>query len=246
MSSQTAIIRNFNNAAQTYDQAAEMQVTAAQKLVAWAAQGLIEPKTILDIGCGTGLVSEELYRLWPQASITALDAAPAMIDEVRRKMPQVTAIVGDALTYQPPHKFDAIFSSMLLHWLPDPRAALQTWRRWLNPGGHLFVALPVEGSFQEWRDLCRAHGLQDKLWPLPHVDFADDLAERHQIEKIEIIYPTAADFVRSLKKTGANTVGHSVENSSTLALRQVTQHAAKSFMISCALALLQVRNQGVP
>jgi malonyl-CoA O-methyltransferase len=199
------ILRRFDAAAARYDQAALAQAKIAARLVAWAAESGIEPASILDIGSGTGLVAEEAQRRWPQAQITALDASPAMLKEAQRKMPQLSVMRGDILTAAPSQKFDALFSSMALHWLPDPRGALRRWQSWLKPQGKLFVALPVEGSFQEWRELCQKHSVSDGLWPLPRGDFADGIAARTSSETITIAYPSARDFLRSMKATGAAT-----------------------------------------
>jgi len=207
------IIRHFDAAAPRYDEAATAQKQIAERLVAWAAESGIHPASILDIGAGTGLVTAAAHRRWPNASLTALDAAPAMLAEARRKVPSLTTITGDVLTTEPPQRYDALFSSMVLHWLPDPRAVLRRWQSWLKPEGRLFVALPVEGSFQSWRDLCRDHGIRDGLWPLPPAAFADDLAERAQHEDITVTYPSPRAFLHALKKTGAATprAGHRPE-----------------------------------
>ena len=75
-----------------------------------------------------------------------------------RQIPEVTTIEGDAARLDGLARHDLILSSMMLHWLDDPRAALVAWRRHLAPGGLLCVATPVAGSLHEWRDLLRASG----------------------------------------------------------------------------------------
>ena len=110
---------------------------------------------------------------WPDAELTALDAAPAMLARLRAKFPKVATIEGDAARLASLGRHDLILSSMMLHWLDDPRAALAAWRRHLAPGGLLCVATPVAGSLHEWRDLLRASGLDDGLWAFPPQNFAE-------------------------------------------------------------------------
>ena len=73
---------------------------------------------ILDIGCGTGFVAEAAARHWPLAHISAIDAAPAMLDEARRKLPHLAnhrRRYCNASGLNPP--IDLILSSMALHWM---------------------------------------------------------------------------------------------------------------------------------
>ena len=47
------------------------------------AQGGFEPKTILDLGTGTGLLAITAAKLWPQSEILATDIDPLSVDETR-------------------------------------------------------------------------------------------------------------------------------------------------------------------
>ncbi len=235
------IIRNFNAAAETYDQAAALQAQVAKLGVDWAKDFATEPKSFLDLGSGTGMVAGELYRQWPKANVTALDASPAMLHEAQRKMPQLKIIQGDLLAAEPEEKFDAIFSSMVFHWLPDPRSALQRWQKFLKPEGMLFAALPVKGSFQEWRDLCAAHGMQDGLWPLPSPDFADGLANATQLHDITVTHPTARDFLLSMKQTGAATARSDHRPMNAARLRALLISSRQTCAITYRLLFLAVR-----
>lgn len=237
----SGIIRNFDAAAKGYDRAASAQAAIAARLVAWAAESGVEPGSILDSGCGTGLVAEELQRRWPQAKLTALDASRSMLEEAQRKLPQLSVLTGDILTLEPGQKFDAIFSSMALHWLPDPLKILNRWQGWLKPQGRLFAAVPVDGSFLAWRERCRRHGIRDGLWPLPSADFADRLAARTAREAITIAYPSARDFLRSMKLTGASTPRPGYKPASAATMRHLLNADPGVFSASYDLVLLELR-----
>jgi malonyl-CoA O-methyltransferase len=196
-----AIAQRFDRAAENYDEAASMQAEIAKHLVEKVTRAGLQPNTVLDIGCGTGFVAEIAAQRWPRARITAIDSAPAMLKEMRRKIPEAFVIEGDIAERCFEPEFDLILSSMALHWLSDPRAALEKWRRWLKPQGRLFVTVLLEGSFQEWRDLCAAQGLADGLWPMPRADFASGFAVEDQ--SICVPYSSARDFLRRLKTIGA-------------------------------------------
>jgi malonyl-CoA O-methyltransferase len=196
-----AIVRAFDAAADTYDALSQAQWHIAQNLVAQARGDA--PRTILDLGCGTGHLTEAALRRWPQAKIVALDRAPAMLEALERKSPGVRTILGDAAQPGTLGEFDLIFSSMVLHWLPEPRLALTRWRRLLAPGGQLHVAVPVEGSLGEWRAACRRIGVADGLWRFPEPDFAADLTVASCMGAQPTTYADARGFLKSLKHTGA-------------------------------------------
>jgi malonyl-CoA O-methyltransferase len=62
------VARAFGKAARSYDVAAGIQAQVAETLVATAS--FSAPQTILDIGCGTGLVLAQTAERWPDAGLT--------------------------------------------------------------------------------------------------------------------------------------------------------------------------------
>jgi trans-aconitate methyltransferase len=234
-----AVIRAFNTAAGTYDAASQVQRDIASELVVRAARGCMgEPRKILDLGCGAGHVTEKALRQWPRAKFSALDAAPKMLATLQRKFPGVETIGADAAEPGPLGSYDLILSSMMAHWLPDPRAALQVWRKLLVPGAKLFVALPIEGSLHEWRDVCRDAGISDGLWPFPPQNFAAGLTEQAEIQNFVAAYRDASAFLQSLKRTGANKArpGHRPE--SPAALRRLLASRQGAFNATFRIAFL--------
>ncbi|HEU0118855.1 MAG TPA: methyltransferase domain-containing protein, partial [Alphaproteobacteria bacterium] len=178
------ILADFDAAAPDYDRWAEIQAQTAQQLVAKC--DATSPVDILDIGCGTGFVSESAAKKWPDATITALDHAPAMLLEAQRKVPRLKTILADAASAEITQKFDIIFSSMMLHWLPDPLAALKLWRTWLKPNGVMHIAFLTENSFSEWADLCRDDGVENGLWKMPPASLADATGATCEYQNIQI------------------------------------------------------------
>ena len=224
-------VTRFDRAAACYDSAAAFQVEIAAQLVARALPSY-PPRSILDIGCGTGLVAQAAQRRWPAARLTALDAAPAMLRQAQARLPGLQALTGDAAQIELGERFDLIVSSMMLHWLPDPVAALRRWQGWLQPGGTLQVALLVAGSFAEWRQLCAEQALPSGLWPLPPADFATALNPQVERADRQINFPAALAFLRQLKRTGAATAAARYAPLSGPALRRLLAAAPRPFTIT--------------
>lgn len=91
--------------------------------------------TLLDVGCGHGLVHRHLRAF---GRVEGVDASPAMIERARRANPDVRYTTGDATALPlDGDAFDIVFAIGLLHHL-DLRlrdASLREMRRVTKPGG---------------------------------------------------------------------------------------------------------------
>ena len=226
------IFGSFDLAAEGYDRAASVQAQIALRLVQKVLRRLSQPpETILDIGSGTGFVSVAAARYWPFATVTAMDAAPAMLDEARRKLPSLRTVRGDIANAALEPRHDVILSSMALHWLREPQKALWQWHKGLRPDGHMFIALLIEGSFAEWRDHCAAFGVRDGLWPFPPADLAD-ISQQSELEEMKVEYASATDFLRQLKHIGAATPRPGHRPFDFASMRQLLAEAPEPFSVT--------------
>jgi SAM-dependent methyltransferase len=111
------------------------------------------PGDVLDVATGTGYVALAAASLGHR--VTAVDLAPAMLDElVANAMARrltVDARLGDAVAPDfAPASFDAVTSRHLLWTLREPARAMANWTQLLRPGGQLVA---VDGFwFTEWDD----------------------------------------------------------------------------------------------
>jgi malonyl-CoA O-methyltransferase len=233
------LVGSFDQAARRYDQHASIQEEVAKRLVRWA-EPVASPEAILDLGCGTGFVAVAVRQRWPQVKITGLDLAPTMLGQMRRKLPDLTLINADATQAELTPHFDLIFSSMALHWMPRPRNILKRWQYGLRPRGTLVVALLTDGSFDEWRSLCRRLNVSDGLWPMPPTDFADGLFKKASHEDITMTYPSARHFLHSLKATGAATPRAGHRPFGYALMKHVLNQAPTPFTATFRILYLQV------
>ncbi len=127
---------------------------------------------------------------------------------------------------------------MMLHWLDDPRAALSLWRDALAPGGRLFVALPLAGSLLEWREICRAQNFPDPLWDFPAPDFAAGLCNDAEERIFYGRYASLAEFLQSLKKTGAHLSRPERRAENPAALRRLLAKYDEPFVATFRIAFL--------
>lgn len=97
-------------------------------------------KNLLDLGCGTGLELEEIFRRFPSLAVTGIDLTPAMLQRLRRKFPdrRLTLCQGDYFQVVfGTDVYDAAVAYQTLHHF-TPAQKLSLYRRLygaLKPGG---------------------------------------------------------------------------------------------------------------
>lgn len=117
-------------------------------------------ESILDVGCGTGMLAIAAKRLvGPTGTVYGIDASPEMIARAQKKAKKAgvevefTNAVAEALPFRDA-QVDVVLASMVIHHLPH--AARQQcffeMRRVLKPGGRL-LAVDFGGAGQKRRGL---------------------------------------------------------------------------------------------
>lgn len=114
-------------------------------------------ETVLDAGCGTGRVTEQLLSRLPRGRIVALDASPAMLGEARARFSRlpgggrVSFVEADLLEFTPAYlegrgRLDAVFSTATFHWVADHERLFANLRSVLRDGGQLVAQCGGEGN----------------------------------------------------------------------------------------------------
>lgn len=92
-------------------------------------------QAVLEVGCGTGVITEELTRL-SGACVVGLDCNPTMLAFAREGSDRAVYVCGDAHTLPFPDKsFDIAVCHYLLLWLADPERGVQEMARVVRQGG---------------------------------------------------------------------------------------------------------------
>jgi len=109
-----------------------------------AARAPLIDTTVLDVGCGAGLLSEALAARG--ARVTAIDLAPELIEVAKLHLLESGHVVEyllspvEALVPARSGRFDTVVCMELLEHVPDPQAIIAACARALRPGGQLFVS----------------------------------------------------------------------------------------------------------
>jgi malonyl-CoA O-methyltransferase len=155
-----AVARAFGAASARYENAAGLQQSVREELLDRLRQLAPTAQSVLDLGCGTGAATVALRRLFPQATLVALDLAHGMLVEAARKVSLFDRLRGrdfarinaDAMRLPlADHSMQVVFSSLMLQWCDDLDLALAEIRRVLTPGGLLLFSTFGPGTLQELR-----------------------------------------------------------------------------------------------
>jgi trans-aconitate 2-methyltransferase len=119
---------------------------------------------VLDAGCGSGRVTEQLADRLPRGRVVALDASPSMIDEARRRLarfgPRIDYLVADLGRpfVVPGGTVDAILSTATFHWVADHDALFANLAAVLRPGGRLVAQCGGDGNIASILAVLRTVG----------------------------------------------------------------------------------------
>ncbi|WP_448700127.1 class I SAM-dependent methyltransferase [Mucilaginibacter sp. AW1-3] len=99
---------------------------------------------ILDIGCGTGYLAQQIRNLG--ADVLGTDLSPDMIAQAKANYPLVDFAVADASRFSFTEPFDAIFSNAALHWVKDHDGMMKCVYNSLKPGGRFVAEMGGKGN----------------------------------------------------------------------------------------------------
>ena len=99
-------------------------------------------RRVVDVGCGTGLLTRRLCRDCPGVHVVGCDLSGGMLQQASRPGSSVSWVQGDAQRL--PLRggvADVVVCTEAYHWVPDQVGALADMRRVLVPNGTLLLAL---------------------------------------------------------------------------------------------------------
>jgi malonyl-CoA O-methyltransferase len=210
-----AVARAFDRASASYDAAAALQERVRNELLARLEELKPQPRSVLDLGAGTGHASRALKRRFAQATVVAVDIAPGMLERARaqsRWLRRFERVRADA--YALPFRdgaFDLVFSSLMLQWCDDLDGVFTEMARVLAPGGLLLFSTFGPGTLSELREAWASsdsqadhvnqffdpHALGSALL---HAGLGEPVLD---VDRIVLRYSDTLTLMRELKAIGA-------------------------------------------
>jgi malonyl-CoA O-methyltransferase len=210
---QKKVQQAFSNAAFQYDFLTPLHKDIGRDLLK-KLHDVESAEFILDVGMGTGWLTERLKSYYSASRIVGIDFAPGMIAQARREEHDFSIVQGDALKL--PFKersFDVIVSNLAYQWVDDLPRAFQLLYSRLQDDGHLVMSVFGHETFRELFDVLRqARGEEDLA--VKRLATKEQIGEAlHQAgfrdvvmdyEHIQIRFENMMELIRWIKNIGAN------------------------------------------
>lgn len=125
-------------------------------------------ETVLDAGCGSGRVTEELLGRLPQGRVVALDSSPSMLEQARERLRsanhKVSFVEADLSALEPGHleglaPVDAVLSTATFHWVTDHDKLFANLYAVLRPGGQLVAQCGGAGNIASVIEAVKSLGV---------------------------------------------------------------------------------------
>lgn len=206
--------RAFARAAGSYDEHALLQREIGERLLERLELVLLQPRRVLDLGCGTGVAAGALLKRYPKAEVIALDFSHAMLVKTRQRgrfwrRPRCLCADMEKLPL-PDQSMDLVYANASLQWATEPAGMFRELARVLAPEGLLMFSSFGPDTLWELRSAWAT--VDDH----PHVhDFTDlhvygDLMVQAgladpvmDMEHITLTYPDVAGVMQDIRGVGA-------------------------------------------
>lgn len=201
----------FSKSLSTYNQNATVQLTISNNLLSLIqdyAQGRIH--NLLEIGCGTGFLTQGLIKKYPNADLWIND----LVESTKYKLQSLAIehnaklefLPGDAELIAFPQNLDMICSSSTFQWFSNLPNFIKKVSASLPSNGILAFSTFGPDNFKEIRELLKL-GLHYPLAKQITAWLSEDFDILHQSECTEIkCFKTALDVLKHIKLTGVNSL----------------------------------------
>ena len=164
-------MQTFNVAADAYDAFMGRYSRLLSPLMADFAE-VRHGQRALDVGCGPGILTEELVARLGAEAVSAADPSPSFVEAARARLPGVTVLHESAEELSlPDDTFDVSLAQLVVHFMSDPVRGIGQMRRVTRDGG--VVAASV------W-DLAGGRAPLSVFWRAAH-DVELDVADESQM-----------------------------------------------------------------
>jgi malonyl-CoA O-methyltransferase len=219
----TIIKNRFRKSISTYKETAVVQKSISKKLISILGKATTDDtfKSILEIGCGTGFLSEELFKIIKPYHLYINDIVDDMKCELESifsdiKFNEWTFLSGDAEKIDFPLNLDLVISSSTFQWLENLPAFLEKISTSLKPNGILAFSTFGTDNYREIKKIMN-RGLDyyttDNLVNILLRNFKLlKVIEEHKI----LNFCKPIDVLKHIKYTGVNGFRNKIWNKKDL------------------------------
>lgn len=232
----------FQKNAIHYEKHAKVQYEIGLNLIERLDYIRLKPRYILDLGCGTGNITELLVKRYPKATVYAIDLAFNMLKESKQKQGWLKkwSLCQSDMQKLPfvERQFDLVIANQVIHWADAIPNLFKEIYRVMNLQGCLLFSTLGPDSFKELQAAWRQVDEYEHINPfLDMHDIGDHLlAQRFQdpvvdMEYLTIHYPSLPALLSSLKKQGVRNLNP--KRNPGLTGRHILRAVEKAYQVNC-------------
>jgi len=206
MNQPSLVKKNFNRAKASYQHSCQPQLIAGRRLIEKLTLHRQSAHHIIDLGCGTGVVSRLLLDRIPAQQYTGIDFATELIQQASNHIGRnATWLMMDFDRLSFTHCANIVFSNMALHWSKDFKKIIASIFHILTDDGLLAFSIPLQHCFYQLDSSQRNHFISFKQ--------CASLLQRSNFQLLHVsqyysnyVFNSQYEALRHIKSTGANTL----------------------------------------
>lgn len=201
-----SIKKQFEKSLDTYNSNAFVQKIMAEKLVSELCKIKTEYENILELGCGTGLLTNEIIQKIKFKQYFANDLVDKSEKYIRSIVKDCVFYCGDARRIKPVQKMDLIISNAVFQWFENLDKVSKTYANMLNNNGILAFTSFLPENYKEIKELTGL-SLEYKTTEEIKKAFSKNF-EIIQVKEIteEISFSSPLELLAHMKNTGVNSL----------------------------------------
>ncbi len=189
------IKQRFTKNLKTYREYAVVQNKMAETLTDMID---ILPASVLELGCGCGILTEKLISKFDIKTYTAIDIVEECESYIKEISSNIEFIPADIETYPFKNKYDLIISNATFQWIENLPSFIKKLKHLLTPSGKLLFSAFGKENLKEIKKITGI-GLDYNI-----VDLLKDCKSKEEILSLE--FNTPKDVLKHLKFTGVNSI----------------------------------------
>ena len=152
MIDKTLVKERFKKNLKTYKDNSVIQNKMADKLISMISNN---PKSILELGCGTGVLTEKLINKYNFIKYNASDIVLECEPYIRKISDKINFIQSDIEEFEFKEKYDLIISNATFQWIENLEPFIEKLKKQLNPNGELIFSTFGEDNLKEINNITQ-------------------------------------------------------------------------------------------
>ncbi|MDH5796553.1 MAG: methyltransferase [Anaplasmataceae bacterium] len=215
------IKKNFNRATSTYNEVDDIQKKSSSILIEnfnSFSENFI-PNKILDIGCGTGNLTDILLKYFINSTYYLNDISESMLNFTKNKYKKYHNFyyeLDDIESIKLSNDYDLIASNLCLQWVCDLEKCI---KKLFNQSKFLAISILLEETFSSWSKVLEKYDIHGAIKKYPSIDYIKKIINKLNPEKYHIStksfninFENNVSIMKYLQKLGANTAHYNKRN----------------------------------